>query len=330
MKFVNILPVTDATCYGVRHLEFQPHRYHNVTDDDLADVLPDCPNLETVILTGITDLSDRSLVLLSSHSMALRHVDFSGCRQITAVGITALDSHARSLEVLKLNHVPLLTDPAISAIVLSLSHLQELELCESPLLTAVSVRDIWTYAKRLRRLRLARCPQLTDKAFPYAFSPSPVMLSKRFSGVGLPRQRSIPEQYTVEGVTVAADRPLTWLEALPPLILPTTYTMEELRLLDLTNCYKLTDDAIIGITTHAPRIQVFLLSGCMGLTDRALESLSQLGHHLDVLAMAHIDQITDRGISVLCGACTRLRSVDVSCRWSSILMSVFSPLTCFI
>ncbi|TCD67495.1 hypothetical protein EIP91_012300, partial [Steccherinum ochraceum] len=312
MRFINMLPVTDETCHRVQHLELQSHKNHNVTDDDLADILPDCPNLETVILSGVPDLSDRSLVLLASNATALKHVDLSGCKHITSVGITALDSHASSLEVLRLNHVPLLTDPAISAIALSLSHLVELELSDSILLTAISIRDIWSYAKRIKRLRLARCAQLTDKAFPYAFPPSPVQPRKRLFGVDLPSRKSVPEQYSMDAMTASAERPLTWLEALPPLILPPTYMLEELRLLDLTNCYKLTDDAIIGITTHAPRIQTFLLSGCFELTDRALESLGKLGHHLDVLTLAHVDQITDRGVSVLCSACPRLRSVDVS------------------
>jgi len=312
MKFLNILPVTEEACHYVRHLELQAHRNHNVADDDLADILPDCSSLETVILTGVSDLSDRSLLLLASSATALQFVDVSDCRQITSVGIIALDSHASTLEVLKLNHVPLLTDPAISAIALSLSHLMELELCDSPLITALSIRDLWTYARRLRRLRLARCPQVTDKAFPYAFPPSPVLPKNRLAGVDLPNRKSIPEQYDMEATTAPAERPLTWLEALPPLMLPTTHILEELRFLDLTNCYKLTDDAIIGIATHAPRIQSFLLTGCLQLTDRALEALSQLGHHLDVLTLAHIDGITDRGISVLCGACIRLRAVDVS------------------
>ncbi|KAH8094915.1 hypothetical protein BXZ70DRAFT_344105 [Cristinia sonorae] len=305
MRFINMLPVTDQTCYLVKHLELQPHQGHNVTDDDIAEILPDCPNIETIILTGVPDLSDRSLVLLATHATALKYVDVSGCRHITDVGVAALHSHARSLKSVRLNHVPLITDPAISDLALSLSHLEEFELCDSSLITAVSVRDIWTFAKRLRRLKLARCSQLTDKAFPYAFQPSPIIQTRRLSGISL-------EQYSLDATTAPLERPQTWLEELPPLILPATYTLEELRLLDLTNCYQLTDDAIIGITTHAPRIQTLLLTGCIRLTDRALESMTKLSHHLDVLTMAHIDNITDRGISALCGACIRIRSIDIS------------------
>ena len=69
-----MLPVTDETCHRVQHLELQSHKNHNFTDDDLADILPYCPNLETVILSGVPDLSDRTLVLLASNACLKKKV----------------------------------------------------------------------------------------------------------------------------------------------------------------------------------------------------------------------------------------------------------------
>lgn len=105
-------------------------------------------------------------------------------------------------------------------------------------------------------------------------------------------------------------RPTTWLEQLPPLIL--RHTAENLRLLDVSFC-KITDEAIEGIVSHAPRIQTFILSGCSLLTDKALESISKLYDHLDVLMLAHVSNITDRAVVKLARSCTNLRCVDVAC-----------------
>lgn len=107
-------------------------------------------------------------------------------------------------------------------------------------------------------------------------------------------------------------RPITWLDTLPPLIL--RHTAENLRILDLTNC-KITDDAIEGIVTHAPKIQSLILSGCTLLTDRALESICKLGEHLDVLMLAHVSNITDRAVVKLTRSCFNLRCVDVACEY---------------
>lgn len=147
--------------------------------------------------------------------------------------------------------------------------------------------------RKLRTLRLARCPLLTEKAFPSSLGPE------------LP--------HTVGSEKPLPPRPITWLDTLPPLIL--RHSAENLRVLDLTFC-KITDDAIEGIVTHAPKIQSLILSGCSLLTDRAVGSICKLGEHLDVLILAHVANITDRAVVRLARSCVNLRCVDVACEFS--------------
>jgi len=154
------------------------------------------------------------------------------------------------------------------------------------------VRDIWSFSRKLRTLRLARCPLITDSAFPS------------------PRNSNDP-------VYLGTEKPLPPIPAnfldLPPLIL--RHTAENLRVLDMAYCSKVTDDAIEGIIKHAPKIQTIVLSGCTLLTDKAVESLCQLGDNLDILMLAHVANITDRSIVQLARSCSNLRSIDVSfCR----------------
>lgn len=148
------------------------------------------------------------------------------------------------------------------------------------------------FHRKLRTLRLARCPLLTDKAFPSSLTSN--------TSADLNGEKPLPP------------RPTTWLDRVPPLILP--HSAENLRVLDLTSC-KITDDAIEGIVAHAPKIQSLILSGCSLLTDRALESICQLGNHLDVLMLAHVLNITDGAVVGLARACYNLRCVDVACKF---------------
>jgi F-box and leucine-rich repeat protein GRR1 len=113
-----------------------------------------------------------------------------------------------------------------------------------------------------------------------------------------------------EGEKPLPHRPITWLEQLPPLIL--RHTADNLRVLDLTLC-KLTDDAIEGIVTHAPKIQTLMLTGCTSLTDRSLESICRLGDHLDVLMLARVSNITDKAVVKLARSCINLRCIDIAC-----------------
>jgi F-box and leucine-rich repeat protein GRR1 len=121
------------------------------------------------------------------------------------------------------------------------------------------------------------------------------------------------------------------LEDIPPLILP--HTTENLRVLDLTSC-KITDGAVDGIVTHAPRIQTLILSGCSMLTDRALESICKLRDHLDVLMLAHVSNITDRAVFQVARSCPELRCVDVACEcllvWSALNLIFMALLQYFL
>jgi len=96
----------------------------------------------------------------------------------------------------------------------------------------------------------------------------------------------------------------------PPLRL--SRPLEHLRMLDLTNCSKITDDAVEGIVSASPRLRNLVLSKCGQLTDRAIESICLLGKHLHYLHLGHASSITDRSVKTLARSCTRLRYIDLA------------------
>ncbi|KAF8914187.1 hypothetical protein CPB84DRAFT_1811580 [Gymnopilus junonius] len=274
----------------IRHLILQRPEIP-ITDEQLAQVLAFCPHLETVVLTGVPETTDRTIVTLAEKSINLVGLNLSGCSQITDVGVLEITNKSLPLQWIQLNGVIGLTDPSISAIAKTCSRLLECEVSDLPLLTPVAVRDIWSFSRKLRTFRLANNPLLTDRAFPSAAAYAPTVSED---------DKPLPH------------RPTTWLEKLPPLIL--RHTADNLRLLDLSHC-EITDDAIEGIVRHAPRIQTFILTGCSLLTDKSLGSISTLGDHLDVLMLAHVSNITDRGLVNLARSCSNLRCIDVGfCR----------------
>ncbi|KAJ7044506.1 hypothetical protein C8F04DRAFT_1068590 [Mycena alexandri] len=299
------LPTEDEV-RRVRHLVLQELDSGTVvTDDELAAVFSKCPHLETVILSAIPATTDRSIVLLAANAGNLQGIDLSGCHQVTDVAVFELAAKSLPLQWIQLNGVVGLTDPSITALAKTCSRLTVMELCDLPLLSVLSVRDIFTFSRKLRTLRLARCPLLTDKAFPA------VSVSRSATPVVYPQGYEKP----------LPPRPVSWLDELPPLSL--RHTADNLRILDLSFIGGLTDAAIEGIVSHAPKIQHLRLSGCKLLTDRSLESICKLGHHLDVLMLAHVSNITDSGVVKLARACTNLRCVDVGFCRNLTDMSVF-------
>ena len=286
-RIIDRLPTNRRECQRVRHLVLQ-NPDPIITDEAVARILPDCPHLRSIVLSGV-ETTDRTIVELASRVISLQGIDLTGCNQVTDVGILELTTKSLPLEWIQLNGVVGITDPSVCAIAKSCSRLVELELCDLPLLTAVPVRDLWSFSRKLRTLRLARCTLLPDKAFP-----SIANLNDESE-----TEKPLPPL------------PATWLEELPPLVL--RHTAENLRILDLGYCVKISDDAIAGIVAHAPKIQSLVLSGCVGLTDKAVEYICKLGDNLDTLMMAHVTHITDRAIINLTRSCGNLRSADFAC-----------------
>ncbi|KAF8450525.1 hypothetical protein L210DRAFT_3520712 [Boletus edulis BED1] len=291
-RLIDRLPETETERRLVKHLVIRDPNC-GVKDEWVTPEMTFCRRLESVVLSGVPDASDKTIVRLARDNPNLRGLDLTGCKYVSEVAIVELVSQAPPLQWLQLSGV-VLTDSTVSAIAKTFSKLVELELCDEPLLSAVSARDIWTYSRKLRMLRLARCPLLTDKALP-----SPIKKGGNVTTTG--SDKPLPH------------RPSTWLDGLPVLIL--RHTAVDLRVLDLSYCTKLTDEGIEGVLVHAPSLHTLSLAGCTNLTDRSVENICKLGVQLGAVTLAHVWRVTDAGIVQLARACLGLKSVDLAfCR----------------
>jgi F-box and leucine-rich repeat protein GRR1 len=302
-RIINRMPSSRGEFIRLRHLILtDPSLFPRpISDDDVAGTIAICSNIVSAVFSGIYDLSDRTLYLLAETANNLTGVDLTGCSHITDLGVIELTKHGLPLEWIRLNAAVGINGACVTSISKSCPKLLEIELCDLPLLSAPPVRDLWLYSRKLRTVRLGRCPLLTDKAFPMP----PTRSGRRTSSANSSAEFNVNKPLPPE--------PLSWIDELPPLYL--THRAENLRILDLSNCTRLTDKAFDGIVGHAPYIHTLLLSACTNLTDRALESISKLGDSLEVLVIPHVANITDRGIIKLTRSCTRLKAIDLACMY---------------
>ncbi|KAK7061916.1 SCF E3 ubiquitin ligase complex F-box protein GrrA [Favolaschia claudopus] len=259
----------------------------HISTETLNKVLPCFANLVAIDLTGVVNTSNTAIVGLASSATRLQGINLAGCKRVSDRGILALAAHCPLLRRVKLSYLEQITDRSVSALALSCPLLLEIDLNHCKLVTDISVRDIWTHSNHMREMRLSHCPELTDAGFP-----SPIKADS--SGVDTPNP--FPSATTSSS------------DELPPLVLNTSF--EHLRMLDLTACSQVTDDAVDGIIAHAPRIRNLVLSKCSLLTDRSVENICKLGRYLHYLHLGHAAKITDRSVRTLARSCTRLRYVD--------------------
>ncbi|KAG6833920.1 hypothetical protein H0H87_007931 [Tephrocybe sp. NHM501043] len=263
---------------------------HNITDHALSRVLPGFPNLVAIDLTGVVNTTDEAVIGLASAAKRLQGINLAGCSKVSDQGILAFAANCPMLRRVKLSGLHSLTDTSVSAIAKSCPLLLEIDLNHCYLITDISLRDIWVNSTHMREMRVSHCSQLTDAAFP---------APPRLEGLLYPDSRhNFPTS-----TSAIADT-----SEVQPLVLPRP--LEHLRMLDLTMCGLVTDDAVEGIIHSAPKIRNLVLSKCSLLTDRSVENICKLGRHLHYLHLGHAVKITDSSVRTLARSCTRLRYVD--------------------
>ena len=275
-----------------------------LSDDALLQVLPHMRNMVALDLSNIPHLSDGPVVAIAKAAPRLQGINLSGCKNITDVAVSAIAENCPFIRRVKLFNVKLVTDESVMALAQGCPVLLEIDLNGCPKITDFSTRDLWTHCPQLRELRLSQCVELSDLGFPAA--PPPVPDTSNTLVLTQPNGRQIEVQ-PFPAAQAAANVDMM----MAPLRL--NRIAEHLRILDLTACALLTDDAIAGIVSTAPKLRNLVLAKCPQLTDAGVEHICKLGKRLHYLHLGHAASITDRSVRTLARSCTRLRYIDLAC-----------------
>ena len=95
--------------------------------------------------------------------------------------------------------------------------------------------------------------------------------------------------------------------------LPATMVFDSLRILDLTACDMVGDEAIQRIIPATPRLRNLVLAKCRQITDQSIKAVATLGKNLHYIHLGHCTNLTDQGVMDLVRACNRIRYIDLAC-----------------
>ncbi|TAQ89030.1 hypothetical protein B7494_g2617 [Chlorociboria aeruginascens] len=265
---------------------------HENLNDGSVLPLSVCTRIERLTLTNCDGLTDSGLVGLltdSSHLLALDiSIDVSLDSQITETSMFALADNCSRLQGLNISGCSRVSNDSL-----------------------IKVAEKCRY---LKRLKLNGCNQVSDDAVLAFAHNCPNILE-----IDLHQCRLIGNEPVT--ALLSFGRSLRELRLancelitdLAFLSLAPGQTFEHLRILDLTNCMRLTDRAIEKIIDVAPRLRNLVFAKCRNLTDLAVNSISKLGKNLHYLHLGHCGQITDAAVIRLVQLCNRIRYIDLGC-----------------
>lgn len=197
-----------------------------------------------------------------------------------------------TLSQLKLRKCQSLTDVSLLAIVRSCPLMLELELSNTSLLTDATVFGIFLHSKHLRDFRLTWHTTITSAGFPlleYLSECTDAELQAAAQQAG-----SYADVIARASETTDDDDEDLEADHQPSATViprPVTDLFDNLRVVDLTGCAALTDEAVANLVTNGPRIRNLTLAKCTNLTNKAVYSICELGKHLHYLHLGHVSAL---------------------------------------
>lgn len=265
-------------------------------------------------LSNLNDRVNNGTVKPFMHCNRIERLTLTGCVQLTDEGVCSLVYGSRSLLALDITGLDSITDHTLKAVSENCGRLQGLNITDCSKVTDDSLVEVAEHCHFLKRLKLNNCSLVTDESIMAVALHCPYMLEidlhncRQVSNISITALISHGRQ--LRELRVGHCNLLTDAAFLD---LPKNLSFESLRILDLTNCSHLHDEAVERIIETSPRLRNLVLAKCKEITDRSVMAITKLGKNLHYIHLGHCAHITDVAVVQLVKLCNRIRYIDLAC-----------------
>ncbi|KAL4787664.1 hypothetical protein BJX76DRAFT_345355 [Aspergillus varians] len=259
------------------------------------------------------DVSDGTVVPFSQCNR-IERLTLTNCRKLTDKGVSDLISGSRHLQALDVSDLRALTDHTLFKVSENCHRLQGLNVTGCTKVTDDSLIAVSQRCRLLKRLKLNGVLQVTDRAIMSFAQNCPSILEIDLQDCKLINNKSVTTlMTTLQNLRELRLAHCTEIDDSAFLDLPRNISMGSLRILDLTECESIRDDAVERIVNAAPRLRNLVLAKCRFITDRAVWAICKLGKNLHYVHLGHCSNITDTAVMQLIKSCNRIRYIDLAC-----------------
>ncbi|KAL5001505.1 hypothetical protein BDV10DRAFT_192121 [Aspergillus recurvatus] len=265
-------------------------------------------------LSALTeDVSDGTVVPFSQCNR-IERLTLTNCRKLTDIGVSDLVVGSRHLQALDVSELRSLTDHTLFKVAENCNRLQGLNITGCAKVTDDSLIAISQNCRLLKRLKLNGVSQVSDRAILSFAQNCPSILEIDLQECKLVTNQSVTAlMATLQSLRELRLAHCTEIDDSAFLELPRHIQMNSLRILDLTACENIRDDAVERIVSSAPRLRNLVLAKCKFITDRAVWAICKLGKNLHYVHLGHCSNITDNAVIQLIKSCSRIRYIDLAC-----------------
>ncbi|KAL1986263.1 hypothetical protein VTN96DRAFT_6631 [Rasamsonia emersonii] len=308
-----------ANCVGILWHRPSCNRFENlrsvVTSVGKPDSLfPYAELIKRLNLSALTDKVSDGTVLPFTQCKRIERLTLTNCSKLTDKGVSDLVEGNRYLQALDVSELRSLTDHTLFTVAKNCPRLQGLNITGCAKVTDESLIVVSENCRQLKRLKLNGVVQVTDKAVVSFAENCPSILEIDLHDCKLVTSPSVTTLLsTLRNLRELRLAHCVEIDDSAFLKLPEGMIFESLRILDLTACERVKDDAVERIINSAPRLRNLVLAKCKFITDRAVLAICRLGKNLHYVHLGHCSNITDSAVIQLIKSCNRIRYIDLAC-----------------
>lgn len=257
-------------------------------NDGTVQPFMSCKGIERLTLTNCSKLTDFGVVGLVDGSRKLQALDVTELDALTDRTLHVVAENCAKLQGLNITNCANITDDSLVQIAERCRQLKRLKLNGVVRATDVSITAVARNCRSILEIDLAGCHSITSESVTALLS-------------NLPHLRELRLAHCID------INDLAFTNLSPRL------SFDALRILDLTACEQVRDDAIARIIPAAPRLRNLVLAKCRHITDRAVAAICKLTKNLHYIHLGHCINLTDNAVIQLVKACNRIRYIDLAC-----------------
>lgn len=247
-----------------------------------------CNRVERLTLTNCHQLHDNGVMSLVENNTSLHALDISGLSQITEQTILHVAKCCKRLQGLNISGCQRVSNESMIELAENCRYIKRLKLNGCHQLRDEAIQAFADHCPNILEIDLHECLNITNEPITSLFLQGRALRELRLANCELINDSAF-------------------------LALPPNRTYENLRILDLTACARITDAAVQKIIEVAPRLRNVVLAKCRNITDAAVYAISKLGKNLHYIHLGHCGQITDEAVKRLVQSCNRIRYIDLGC-----------------
>ncbi|EAS32830.3 SCF E3 ubiquitin ligase complex F-box protein grrA [Coccidioides immitis RS] len=275
------------------------------------------PYYDMVKRLNLSSLSTRvndGTIISFAQCKRIERLTLTNCSMLTDTGVSDLVNGNGHLQALDVSELKSLTDHTLFIVARNCPRLQGLNITGCVKITDDALVALAENCRQLKRLKLNGVMQVTDRAIRAFADNCPSILEIDLHGCRLITNFTVTNLLCtlrfLRELRLAHCADITEQAFLD---LPEGIIFDSLRILDLTACENVRDDAVERIINSSPRLRNLVLAKCRFITDRSVQAICKLGRNIHYVHLGHCSNITDNAVIQLVKSCNRIRYIDLAC-----------------